>query len=216
MGFCLLQSGWFVSKHLSAYLAPISSSVYTDIIGGMLTVSKFVSTRNTTLYQERLIIVLGTHSVPGLTGLYLHRYLLSLLIVFTELFSYNSSYESSYARLIKFSKDSLGLRLFLCCGAGGLEVSISTLTDTMSVMNTLWTLVFVFQCLSFVPGSVFSWAAPSRRPRERGRYSGTPAHTDTNVTTRASNEPSRRFHNHGEGPYACTEKLRYHSPSQTR
>ena len=144
MGFCLLQSGWFVSKHLSAYLAPISSSVYTDIIGGMLTVSKFVSTRNTTLYQERLIIVLGTHSVPGLTGLYLHRYLLSLLIVFTELFSYNSSYESSYARLIKFSKDSLGLRLFLCCGAGGLEVSISTLTDTMSMMNTQWTLVFVF------------------------------------------------------------------------
>ena len=123
----------------SAYLAPVSS-VYTDIIGGMLTVSKFVSTHNTTLYQERLIIVLGTHAVPGLAGLYLHRYLLSLLRVFTELFAYNSSYESSYARLIKFSKDSLGLRLFLCCGAGGLEVSISTLTGTMSVINTQWTL----------------------------------------------------------------------------
>ena len=26
---------------------------------------------------------------------------------------------------------------------------------------------------------------------------------DTNVTTRASNEPSRRFHNHGEGHYPC-------------
>ena len=126
-------------QHLSAYLAPVSS-VYTDIIGGMLTVSKFVSTHNTTLYQERLIIVLGTHAVPGLAGLYLHRYLLSLLRVFTELFAYNSSYESSYARLIKFSKDSLGLRLFLCCGAGGLEVSISTLTGTMSVMITQWTL----------------------------------------------------------------------------
>ena len=120
-------------QHLSAYLAPVSS-VYTDIIGGMLTVSKFVSTHNTTLYQERLIIVLGTHAVPGLAGLYLHRYLLSLLRVFTELFAYNSSYESSYARLIKFSKDSLGLRLFLCCGAGGREVSISTLTGTMSVL----------------------------------------------------------------------------------
>ena len=138
-----MQSGWFVSKHLSAYLAPVSS-VYTDIIGGMLTVSKFVSTHNTTLYQERLIIVLGTHAVPGLAGLYLHRYLLSLLRVFTELFAYNSSYESSYARLIKFSKDSLGLRLFLCCGAGGREVSISTLTDTMNVMITQWTLVIVF------------------------------------------------------------------------
>ena len=134
-----MQSGWFVSKHLSAYLAPVSS-VYTDIIGGMLTVSKFVSTHNTTLYQERLIIVLDTHAVPGLAGLYLHRYLLSLLRVFTELFAYNSSYESSYARLIKFSKDSLGLRLFLCCGAGGREVSISTLTDTMSAMITQWTL----------------------------------------------------------------------------
>ena len=131
-------------QHLSAYLAPVSS-VYTDIIGGMLTVSKFVSTHNTTLYQERLIIVLGTHAVPGLAGLYLHRYLLSLLRVFTELFAYNSSYESSYARLIKFSKDSLGLRLFLCCGAGGREVSISTLTDTMSVMITQRTLVLVFQ-----------------------------------------------------------------------
>ena len=126
-------------QHLSAYLAPVSS-VYTDIIGGMLTVSKFVSTHNTTLYQERLIIVLGTHAVPGLAGLYLHRYLLSLLRVFTELFAYNSSYESSYARLIKFSKDSLGLRLFLCCGAGGREVSISTLTGTMNVMITQWTL----------------------------------------------------------------------------
>ena len=74
------------------------------------------------------------HTRGAWTGLYLHRYLLSLLRVFTELFAYNSSYESSYARLIKFSKDSLGLRLFLCCGAGGREVSISTLTATMSVM----------------------------------------------------------------------------------
>ena len=61
-------------QHLSAYLAPVSS-VYTDIIGGMLTVSKFVSTHNTTLYQERLIIVLGTHAVPGQVCIYIDIYL---------------------------------------------------------------------------------------------------------------------------------------------